>query len=410
MSVTSGPVSGLGRRAARGAFLTVGGQGTRMVIQLLSVTVLARLLTPSDYGLLAMVVVIVGIGEIFRDFGLSSAAVQAPTLSEGQRDNLFWINTGIGLVLATAVFAAADLVAALYGRAELAGVARALCGTFLLNGLATQYRADLIRRFRFGQLAAADITAPAVSLVAAVAAALAGWGYWALVVANLAQSTTLLVGLMVGGRWLPGRPRRGEPMRDLLRFGWRLVGTQLIGYAGNNTDTLIVGLSMGPVPLGLYNRAFRLLMTPLIQLRAPSTTIALPVLSRLQDDPERYATFVQRGQMALGYTLVAGLGLVAAAAEPITTIFLGDNWLSVTPILRLLAVAGIFQTLAYVGYWVYLSRNLTADLLRFTIIEAAIKAACILGGSHWGIVGVAASNLRTSAANVSKLDPPGARR
>lgn len=382
----SGP--GLGRRAARGAVVTVGGQLTRMCVQLVSVVVLARLLTPEDYGLLAMVTVIVGIGEILRDFGLSSAAVQARELSRQQRDNLLWLNGAIGLVLLAALYLGAGAVAAAFDRTELVGVAQALSISFLLNGLATQYRADLVRRLEFVRLAVVDITASASALVAAVVVALAGGEYWALVTQVLTQAGVLLLGLAVAARWLPRLPRRA-PMRGLLTFGWRLMGTQLIGYAGNNVDNLIIGLRFGAGPLGLYNRGFHLLMTPLTQLRAPSTTVALPILSRLQDEPQRYLEFVRRGQLALGYTLVAGLGMVVAAAEPVTAIFLGPAWTEVTPILRLLATAGIFQTLAYVGYWIYLSKGLTADLLRYTLLTSAIKVVCIAVGSLWGVLGVA---------------------
>lgn len=380
--------TGLGRRAARGAVVTVGGQLARMCVQLASVVVLARLLAPEDYGLLAMVVVIVGVGEILRDFGLSSAAVQAKELSTRQRDNLLWLNGAIGLVLQATLFLGAGVVAAVYDRPELVGVAQVLSVSFLLNGLATQYRADLVRRLEFVRLAVVDITASAVALLAAVGVALAGGGYWALVTQTLTQAGVLLLGLALAAHWLPGLPRRA-PMRGLLTFGWRLAGTQLIGYASNNIDNLLIGLRFGAGPLGLYNRGFHLLMTPLTQLRAPSTTVALPVLSRLQDEPQRYLEFVRRGQLALGYTLVVGLGMVVAAAEPITAIFLGPQWSEVAPILRLLATAGIFQTLAYVGYWIYLSKNLTADLLRYTLLTSAIKVTCIAVGSVWGVLGVA---------------------
>ncbi|MDO8121487.1 lipopolysaccharide biosynthesis protein [Isoptericola sp. b490] len=382
--------AGLGRRAARGAAVTLTGQAIRIAVQVLSVTVLARLLSPQDYGLLAMVAVIVGVGEIFRDFGLSSAAVQAKELSTAQRNNLFWINTGIGLVLATLVAGGAGLIAAVYSRSELVGIARALAVTFLLNGMATQYRASLLRGMKFARVAVAEVAAPTVALAVATAWALTTGSYWALVAQNLTQSTVLLVGMVIGGRWLPGRPRRGVPMRALLSFGWRLVGTQLVGYASNNTDTLVIGLRFGAGPLGLYNRGFQLLMRPLSQLRAPTTTVALPVLSRLHAEPERYADFVRRGQLALGYTLVAALALVAATADPVTAVFLGGTWSAVAPVLRLLAIAGIFQTLSYVGYWVYLSRDLTTDLFRYTLVSAAIKITCVLVGSLGGIVGVAA--------------------
>ena len=384
------PLSGLGARAARGAFVTYLGQGARIVLQIVSVVVLSRLLAPHDYGLLAMVVTVTGIGEIFRDFGLSSAAIQAKTLTPAQRSNLFWINTAIGVTLATVVFFCAPLLATFYGRPELAPIARALSLTFILSGLATQFRVDLNRRLQFRKLVFADVASPALGIAAAIVAALHGWEYWALVAQQLVQAFSLLITLMIGARWLPGLPRRRADMGKLLKFGGNLVATQLIGYVSNNVDSLIIGIRFGATPLGIYNRSFSLLMTPLTQLRAPTTTVAIPVLSKLQDNPQRFGQFVIRGQLALGYSLVAGLGLVVGAAEPLTAFLLGDRWSAVAPILRLLAIAGIFQTLSYVGYWVYLSRGLTGALFRYTLLSSAIKVSCIALGSLGGVVGVAA--------------------
>lgn len=380
--------SQLGRRAARGALVTVGAQGVKIVLQVVGVVVLARLLTPGDYGLVAMVTAIIGVAEIFRDFGLSAAAVQAKTLSRAQRDNLFWINTAAGGAFTLITFFAAPLVAIMYGRDELVGLTQALAFVFVLNGLGTQYRADLNRRMRFANLAAVDVAAPAVALAAAIVAALSGAGFWALAVQQLATSVVLLVGNAVSARWIPRRPRRA-PMKPLFSFGWQLAGSLFIGYLGNNIDSLTIGLRFNATALGLYNRAFQLLMTPLGQLRAPTTKVALPVLSRLRDDKEASDRYIQRGQAALGLTLVAGLGLVLGAAQPVAEVFLGAQWLEVVPILRLLAAAGAFQCLAYVGLWIYLSHGLTKELLQYTVISTSIKVACILVGSIWGVVGVA---------------------
>ena len=381
--------AGLGQRAARGALVTVGAQGARILLQLASVVVLARLLSPHDYGLVAMVVALVGVGEILRDFGLSSAAVQAATLSAAQRTTLFWVNAGIGAVLGLAVFLTAPLIAALYGEPELVPIARALAAGFLLNGLATQYRASLVRDLRFVSLARTDVIAAAVALATAIAGAVAGLGYWALVAQQLAQALALLVLLAVAARWIPGIPRRSTSVRGFLGFGGNVVLSQLIGYVSNNLDSLVIGVRFGAAPLGIYSRAFQLLMTPLNQVRSPLTSVALPVLSRLSADAPRFDRFVVLGQRALGYTLVAGLGVVIGAAEPLTHILLGAQWTAASPILRLLAIAGIFQTLAFVGYWVYLARGLTADLVRYSLVSAVIRITCILVGSLGGVVGVA---------------------
>jgi PST family polysaccharide transporter len=380
----------LGPRAARGAAVTLAAQAGRMIVQVASVVVLARLLTPHDYGLIAMVVAIIGVGELLRDFGLSSAAIQSPELTVPQRDNLFWINAGLGTGLAVIVYLGAGILELVYGQEELIPIAHALCLTFVINGLATQYRADLVRRLKFTRLALADILAPTIALVLAITAALLGWGYWALVVQQLSQALVLLIVVAGSARWLPRAPRRHTHLGPLLRFGSNLMATQLVGYVSNNVDSVVIGVRFGAISLGFYTRAFQLLMTPLNQVRIPLTTVALPVLSRIGGDIRRFGDYIVQGQLALGYTLVAVLGLAVGGAEPITEIFLGHRWGSVAPLLALLAAAGIFQTLAFVGYWVYVSRGLTSQLLRYTLLSSAIKVVCIVGGSIWGVTGVAA--------------------
>jgi PST family polysaccharide transporter len=390
---------GLGAVAARGAFASLGGQVGRIAVQLASIVVLARLLDPRDYGLVALVTAVIGVGEIFRDFGLSAAAVQAPTLTAHQRDNLFWANTGIGAVLAACGLLASGVVAAAFDQPALEPIMRVLALTFLLNGLATQYRAGLQRSLRFGRLAAVDVTAQVAGLLAGVAAALAGWGYWALVGQQVAVAGLGLVLVVAASRWWPGRPRRETGIRRFLRFGWQYVGSQVLGYAAKNADTLVIGHRFGPVPLGVYNRAYQLLMGPLGQVRAPTTTVALPVLARLQDDEERYGSYLLRGQAALGYTFVPGIALAAGAVDPLVAVLLGPRWAAVAPLFAVLAFAAVFETLPYVGFWVYMSRGLTGALLRYTLASSTLKIACIVVGSTWGTLGVAAGYAVGSALN-----------
>ena len=389
-STRPGADGGLASSAARGAVATLTGQVAQIVMQMALVVVLARLLTPRDYGLYAMVLVIVGVGAIFRDFGLSSAAIQAKTLSRGQRDNLFWINTASGAGLTVLVFACAPLVADLFGQPKLVPITRVLSIVFVLDGMSTQHRANLKRAMRFKQLAITDVVAQVVNVSVAISSAALGAGYWALVWSQVAQVATALVMAVVFTRWIPGRPVRGEPMRPLLLFGLHFVGTQLIYYASSNVDTVTIGLRFGPSSLGIYNRAFQFLMNPLNQFRVPASTVAIPVLSRLQDDLERANVYLRRSQTVLGCTVVLALSYAAGAAVPLVHVFLGARWHAVSPIFALLAFAGIFQMLSFVGYWAYVSRGLTHVLLRYTVVSFALKAVCVVVGSYWGIIGVAA--------------------
>jgi PST family polysaccharide transporter len=388
---------GLGRTAARGAAVTMAGQMARILLQVVSLVVLAKLLTPHYYGLVAMVMAIAGLADIFRDFGLSTAAVQARGLTRAQRDNLFWLNSALGAVLCAAIAACGSLFAHFYGEPDVAEIARFLAFTFLLNGIATQYRADLSRRLKFRSLALADIVGQLAGFGAGLGLALAGAGFWALVAQQLVQAGTALLYLGGAARWLPRRWSRDAGMGPLLRFGRNMVGMQIVGYVNNNLDSVVIGRMFGASTLGVYNRAFQLLMVPLAQIRAPMTTVALPVLSRLDDEPAKYSAFVARGQVALGYSIVPGLAIVAAAAEPVVALFLGDQWESVTPLLVIFAFAGAVNMLAYVAYWVFLSRNLTGPLLRFTLVTFVARVVFILVGVRWGVVGVAIGYAATPA-------------
>lgn len=389
---------GLGKTAARGVGVTLSATAAKMILQMGAVVVLARLLTASDYGLIAMVMAVVGVADILRDVGLSAAAIQAKVLSREQRDNLFWLNTAAGAAIMLIVLAGAPLVSALYGRSELTAIASALAPVFLMSGMATQYRAHLNRHMEYKKIAMAEVTAPAVALAVAVLLAINGAGYWALVAQQLTSALTLLFLFSILGKWVPRRFHRGASMRGLVTFGFHLAGSQLVGYAAKNVDTLTIGAMFGPIPVGFYNRATQLILTPLAQVRTPSLTVALPTLSRVRDSRERTDRLVQRGQIGLGLTLISGLGFVVGAATPLVHVALGEGWLETIPYLRLLAIAAGFQTLAYVGYWVYLSHGLTADLLRYSLISAPIKAICVLVGALLaGPVGVAAGIVVSAA-------------
>ena len=381
--------SSLAHSAARGAYFTLAAQGARILLQLLSVVILARILSPHDYGLLATVLVVIGLGEIFRDFGLTSASIQAPELSTGQRDNLFWINAGIGVALTVIVFSLSWTVGGVVGDPELVGMTQWLSLSFLLNGLATQHRANLMRDLKLRPLAVIDVASSAIALAVAIVVALAGAGFWALVIQQLVTAFVILAGVLAAGRWLPRPYSRSHPVRQLVNFGWTLVATNLVGYAARQIDTIMIRFLFGNSPLGLYNRAFQLVMTPLTQARSPLQSVALPVLSRVQQDQPRFETYVTAAQLALGFLFGIPLAIVAGLAEPAVDIMLGDRWASAAPLLRMFAIAGILTTVAFVGYWVYLARGLGADLLRYSIVTALIKVVCIVIGSFFGLVGVA---------------------
>lgn len=381
--------STLGASASRAAAVTVVAQVVKILLMLTTIVVLARLLTPEDYGLVAMVTAFVGIANLLKDFGLSSAAIQAPTVTRAQRDALFWINAGLGVVLAIGIVLVSGPIGAFYGDDRLDDITRALAVTFLLSALSTQYQADLSRRLQLGRVAVVEIVSQSIALAGAVAAALLGLGYWSLVVQQVGQSALTLIGLVVAAGWLPRWYRRGTPVREFIGYAGNLLGAQVLGYISRNVDSIIIGNRFGAEMLGLYNRAFRLIVLPMYQINAPALRVALPVLSRLQADGGQFARYLLAGQNALLYVVIPIYVFAAALAEPLLRFVLGEQWVPAAGLFHILALGGLFEAASNTTMWVFLARGLTRQQLHYALVSRPIVIGLIVLGSMWGVVGVA---------------------
>lgn len=380
---------GLGRIAARSASVALSGQAALFALQVVSVVVMARLLTPTDYGLVGMVVAAIGVGHLLRDVGLSSAAVQATNLSRQQRDNLFWLNSGIGGVLTILAAAIAPLLAVFYKRPEVLEIVWLLAPTFLLAGLATQFRASLVRRLQMGRVAWGEIGGATAGLAAALWSALQGGGYWALVLQQLVGGAVsfLLFALMAG--WLPRWYSRQAPMKVLFSFGLPLFGSQIVTYMTNNLDSVVMGRLFGPISVGAYNRAIQVVRIPMNQMRGPLGGLALSVLAKVPDDDQRFMRFVARGQLVMAYPLLLAAGTLAAVAPQVIDVVLGPQWHDVAGFVRLIAIGEGLLTMSAVGAWIYTSRGYGQQLMRFTLFSSAVRIILLFAGSAYGPIGIA---------------------
>lgn len=380
--------AGLGRSAARGALTIMTGQAMRIVVQLSGVVIMARFLTATDYGILAMVLAIVGVGEVFRDFGLGNAAIQAKVLTPAQKDNLFWVNSGIGAILCVLVILCSSLIADFYDDQRLVPVAMILSSTFLLNGISTQFRSDLNRKMQFQRLTTAEVASAIVSLTAAIIFAAQGGGYWALVLQQVLQPLLNLVFLIIATQWFPRFWHPKVSIRQFVGFGANVAGTQLLAYASRNVSAVVLGATLGAGPVGLYNRAFQLMLLPLHQLNGPSTRVALPVLARLDGDRQRYDSFLLLGQTVMLHVVSMAFALLGAQALAVILISLGPTWVDTVPIFQILLISGFFQTAGYAANWVYLSKGLTRANLNFSLISRPLMVVAVLVGGFWGLFGV----------------------
>jgi polysaccharide transporter, PST family len=378
----------LGRSAARGALTMIFGQVGRLIIQFGGVLILARVLSPEDYGVFAMVTVVVSLGELLQDFGLSAAAIQAETVTPAQQTNLFWINSCIGLLLGVVVFACAPLLAAFYQRPELVPITRALSPTFLINGMASQFRAHLTRHFRMTALSVAVLCAQSAGIAAGLIGGLRGLGTWALVAQQVSFNLVSLAMLVKASDFWPGLPRREAQISGFLRFGGNMLASNVLSHVSRSVNTVLIGNRFGAELAGLYDRAFMLLMLPLNQINVPASTVALPTLSKLQHEPARFDRFLLLGQSVLLHVLMCIFAYAAAAGEVLIGVVMGEKWLNAAPLFRILTVAGVFQAAGYATYWALTSKGLAHQMFRFSLTTRGGLVLLLLAGLHWGVLGV----------------------
>ena len=378
-------------RSVRGGAVTLTSQAIKFALQLGSTMVLARLLTPGDFGLIAMVTAITGFVAMFKDAGLSMATVQRKDVTHEQVSTLFWINVALSALAMLVIAALAPAIAYFYSEPRLVWITLALAGTMLFGGLTVQHQALLRRQMRFRALAVVEIVTMACGIAVAIAMGLLGFGYWSLVgmAAGAAFTNAVLVWALCD--WRPGLVKRGCGAGSMLRFGGGITAFNFLNYFTRNSDNVIIGFALGSGSLGIYSKAYNLLMLPIRQINAPVGSVMVPALSRLQDDPSRY-----RGAYLKAVSAVAmvGMPIVACAfvlADEAVAILLGQGWEQAASVFRWLAPAALFGTLNVAPGWLCVSLGRARTQLKWAMIWAPTTVLAFIIGVQFGILGVAAA-------------------
>jgi O-antigen/teichoic acid export membrane protein len=381
---------GLATRAVRGGAAMLSAQIAVAALGLISTVVLARLLTPADFGLIAMAATALGFLSVMKDLGLSQATIQRKSISENQVAILFYVNLGFSLLLMAATVALAPLVANFYGAPELFGILVVLAATFVVAGLSAQHHALLQRSMRYNQLATIAVASAAVGIASGIGGALAGVGYWALVMMQIASLCSACLGYWLVSGWRPGLPRRDPEVRQLLVFGGDITGFSIVNYFARNADNVLIGWCWGAAPLGLYSRAYALFLAPIQQINGPLSSVLLPTLSRLNDDPGRYRRVFLRVLEKVLMITAPLAGLMIATTDWIVAVLLGPNWAPAAGILAWLAIAALTQPASHLAGALFISQGRTRELLRWGIIGSGLSTISFVVGLPFGPAGVAA--------------------
>lgn len=379
----------LGAQVFRGSAISLVAQATQLALRLVSTIVLARLLTPDAYGLVAMVTVVTGFIALFKTLGLATATVQAPRLSHAELNGLFWLNVAFGAAAFVVAGAVAPLLALVYSEPRVTPLVAGLSVTFFIGGLGVQHHALLRREMRFGTVAWIEISAIAVGTAAAIFFASQGAGPWALVGAYIVTECVNLVLVWQAVEWRPTRPRFDAGVGDMVALGRDLTQFNVLNYWARNLDNFLIGRFWGASQLGLYNRAYQLLLLPLQQVTTPLSSVAISALSRLNGEDLRYRQAYVRLLEKIVLACMPMTTFLFVNAVPVVDLLLGPRWKEVAPVFMPLAVAGMVQPVSATFIWMLVSQGRRADLRIWSIVGSTLSCAAIVAGMSRGVLAVA---------------------
>jgi PST family polysaccharide transporter len=380
----------LKRSITRGGLISLTAQGANFVLRTGSLIILARLLTPKDFGLVGMAAAATGILNIIKDAGLGWAMVQRESITRAEASTLFWINLGLGAALAFLCALLSPAIAAFYVSPTLLWINVALGASFFFNGAAAQHRALLQRNMRFGTLAIIDVTSLAASILIAIVMALDGQRYWALVAMTVSQIGFSAVGVWLATHWVPDWPERNAEVRSMVLFGGTITLSNLFSYLAFNMDKVLLGRFWGAEALGIYGRAYTLSSVPNENLNSAVAAVAFPALSRLQNDPVRFKNYFLKGY---GFFISLVLPITAWCAlfsEDIIRIMLGPKWSEAATILRWLAPTIAAMGLIQPFSWMMLSLGKAMRSFGMSLVITPVVIVGYSIGLAWGPRGVAA--------------------
>ena len=361
----------------------------KQILQLGIGIMLTRLLTPADFGLVGMVYIFSGFAGIFSELGIGSAIIQKHGISNRELSSAFWLNVISGAMLTTTMILAAPFLAAFFKEPRLTVLAQVISATFLISSLSIVHFSLLQKEFRFRDIAVIENVSYVIGGVAAIIAALIGFAVWSLVMQVLVTVTVKTLTCTFYSKWKPERIFVWSAIRGLLPFSLNLTAANVLNYWIRNADNLLIGKFLGEVQLGIYTRAYMFMLLPVQQISGVVCRVMFPAFSSIQDDIPRMKTIYLKVIRIIALAAFpASLGLMAVVNFFVLAL-LGPEWSEVIPILQVLCVLSLSQSLGRTTGFIYKSLGRTDIHLKWTIYCGAVYILSFTIGLQWGTIGVA---------------------
>ena len=381
----------LRQKTILGLFWTALSQGGRQITQFFVTIILAKLLSPNDYGILGMATVFVGFLSMFSGLGFESAIIQKQEVTDNELNSAFWLNLISSLSVTATLIICAPYIAEFYSMPELGRVVVFLSLNVSIMALSMVHQAMLNREMRFKEIALRDITSTAISGVIGIYLAVNGYGAWSLVAQAIIFQLVSATMFWVLYDWHPRLQFSMSQLKEIFNFGIKVLGFKLANFWARNIDNLIIGRLMGSVNLGYYDLAYRIMLFPMQNMSSVIGQVLFPAFSEIKDNKKQLGRIYL--EMVKGISLITYplLFLVIGTVTEFIPVFLGLKWLPAVKIVQILGFCGIVQsTLSPCGN-IILAVGRVDLQLNYGLIGAVWAIISILSGIHWGITGVASS-------------------
>lgn len=379
----------LKRKTITGLFWSFFSQGGRYIGQFIITAILARFLSPNDFGLLAMATVFINFAMIFSEMGISSALIQKQDTTSRHYYSAFWLNIIVGICLTLIIIVSSTAIAKFYKRPELKSILSVISINFFIASFAIVKQALLTKEMDFRKLATIDMVAVIISGIAGILLAYKGFGVWSLVFQSIIFTSLNTIILWLLSPWRPRLIFAKSDIKDIFRFSANLTGFNIVNYFARNIDYLLIGKFLGSQALGYYMLAYRLMLMPIYGISVSISRVIYPAFSKIQSDFEKVKSSYLKMVKAISLvTFPAMLTLIILAPEFVSVVF-GEKWAPATLLIQILSICGMLQSVSAILGNIRLSQGRAGFHLKIGILNGFFACLAIVIGLNWGVYGVA---------------------
>jgi O-antigen/teichoic acid export membrane protein len=368
----------------------------RQITQWITTIILVRLLSPSDFGLMAMAMVVIGFVSLLKDLGTSAAIIQRTNLSEELLSSIFWFNVAFGFLATAILFLLSPFVANFYREPRVILLLRVISLSFFISSLSILQQAILERNLAFNKLAKLEIIATFFGSFVGIGSAVLGHGVWSLVYQSLAVATMTTILLWAFSTWRPKLIFHWDKVKSVSNYSLNLTGFNIFNYFARNTDYLLIGRFLGAQNLGYYTLAYNIMLYPLQNISAVIGRVMFPFFSQIQEDDTLFRSAYLKvvGAIAL-ITFPMMMGLMVLSEQFVLVVF-SLRWQPVILLLIIFAPVGMIQSIGTTVGIIYQAKGRTDWMFRWGIAAGILVIIAFVIGLNWGIVGVATAYAVTS--------------